>query len=261
MGEFNVKELLKINEIVQNSEIIDNVYEENKLSYLKTLQKLNASNRHNHIASMTKASQTYIHQSTMGVNYYESLSPEMKWLTDNIAIAFDKDSEISQKYDEQIFMQIIISNYEIDNAEHSPLQTADISNANNAHTIKPSNFTFNLYNFFKYLSEIQLLAKEIVEQDIKAVIVVALWTIAQLKSDMTKKIDVDCAYFLRFLYKEIGFGCEEESVIIEKYWKSEGENFPPENKDIIKEIIKTLEGLKVIEIIGGKIRIIEKVII
>ncbi len=104
---------------------------------------MNASNKHNHIASMAKAAQTYIYQSTMGVNYYESLSPEMRFLTDSVNAAFETDGAISEKYDKQIFRQIIVSSYEIDYAEHSPLQTADISNANNAYTIKPSNFTFN----------------------------------------------------------------------------------------------------------------------
>ncbi|HBA50179.1 MAG TPA: hypothetical protein DCZ91_20780 [Lachnospiraceae bacterium] len=92
---------------------------------------------------MAKAAQTYIYQSTMGVNYYESLSPEMRFLTDSVNAAFETDGAISEKYDKQIFRQIIVSSYEIDYAEHSPLQTADISNANNAYTIKPSNFTFN----------------------------------------------------------------------------------------------------------------------
>ena len=120
MGEMNIRELLKINDLLQNSEAADSMWEGNKEKYLKVLQKLNASNKHNHIASLAKATQTYIQQSTMGVNYYESLSPEMRFLTDSVNAAFDKDSEISDKYDKQVFRQIIVSSYEIEYAERSP---------------------------------------------------------------------------------------------------------------------------------------------
>lgn len=260
MSEINVKELLKINDILLNSVMVDSECEGNKEKYLKILQKLNASNKHNQIASMAKAAQTYIHQSTMGINYYESLSLEMRCLIDSVSIAFDKDSEISNRYDKQIFSQIIISSYEIDYAEHSPLQTANISNVNNAYTIKPSNFTFNMYNFFKYISEIQLLATEISEKDTEALVVVALWTIAQLKSDLTKKINVECACFLRFLYNEIGFGREEnEDLIIKKYLDLNKEFTPPLNDVKVREIINSLADLKVVEIVEHKVRIIEKV--
>ena len=262
MKEYDVEDLLRINEILQRAESVsDDVAEKMRTNYLKTLQKLNASNRHNHIASMAKASQTYIYQSTMGNDYYESLSPEMKCLTDTIGCAFE-NSAFQQEYDKHIFRRIIISNYEINYAEHSPLQTADIRNVSKGYTTKPANFTFNMYNFLKYLSEIELLAEEIAKRDIVAVIIVALSTIAQLKSDMTKEINENSAYFLRFLYDEIGFGGEKrEDDIVEKYLRFQGKDHSKQNVDEVHSIINALNDLKVTELSGGKIRIIEKVII
>lgn len=105
------------------------------------------------------------------------------------------------------------------------------------------------------------MAEEIAEQDTIAVLMVALGTLVQLRSELTQNIDVECACFLRFLYTEIGFGREgDEDKMIEKYLdSSDSEDASHLNSDKVRSIIDSLVNLKVVEVVAGKIRIIEKV--
>lgn len=260
MKKSDIYKLTKIGEVLEKSTPVEVMNDQQKEKYVKILHRINADNKRNHIASIVKGSQTFIHHSTMGTDYYESLSPEMKFIVDTIDNAFDKDDSISEHYEKDVMRQIIVSNFEIDYAEQSQLTTADIRNKDNAYTIKPSNFKFNILNFLKYLTEMKLLMDGINEGNVIDVAYVALQTLSSLKNDFTKKISRECAEFLEFIYLRIGVGVEEhEQNAIEDYIKSKDEKMTKEY--VADSVERPLIDLKVIDIVGGNIKIIEKVIL
>lgn len=111
MSDYNINNLNKIKDFLNDNPTSQesNMYDKEK--YLKTFRQLNAENIGNRVVSSVNASNTYIYNMPMGKDYYDSLSPEMKHLVNAVHKAFISDEEIAATYDEEVITQIITSNF------------------------------------------------------------------------------------------------------------------------------------------------------